>query len=63
MTVLRLVIFAIAFVGALFIFASYKKRSYLDTQLLSNHAKFVIGFFLVFIGICAALAAYVKGVL
>jgi len=63
MTTLRFVILAMMFVGTIFIVASRKKRSYLDSQLFSNNTKYVIGFFLVLMGIVFAVAALLKGVL
>jgi hypothetical protein len=42
---------------------SRKPPSYLETPLLSNNAKFVIGAFLVLMALVFALAAYLKGVL
>ena len=51
------------FVGLIFILMSNKKRSYLDTPLLSNNAKFIIGSFLVIMAIVIGAAAFLKGVL
>ena len=48
-------------VGSLFILASLKSRSSLDTPALSNRAKFVIGLFLMFVGICGAVTIFLKG--
>ena len=50
-------------IGSIFILMSRKPPSYLETPLLSNNAKFVIGAFLVLMALVFALAAYLKGVL
>jgi hypothetical protein len=50
-------------IGSIFILMSHKPPSYLETPLLSNNAKFVIGAFLVLMALVFALAAYLKGVL
>jgi hypothetical protein len=63
MTTLRIVILIMMFVGSIFILMSNKKRSYLDTQLLSNNARFVIGSFLVIMAIVIGAAAFLKGML
>ena len=52
---------ALVLVGSLMILASRKHRASLDTPLISNNAKFVLGFFLVFVGICIAAVMYLKG--
>jgi hypothetical protein len=61
MTKLIFIISALMLVGSLFILASLKSRSSLDTPLLSNNAKFIIGFMLVFAGICITVVMYLKG--
>ena len=63
MTTLRSVILIMMFVGSIFILMSNKKRSYLDTPLVSNNARFVIGSFLVIMAIVIGAAAFLKGVL
>ncbi len=51
---------AIMVVGGLFILASRKKRSGLDTPLISANALFVTGFSLAFGGLCILAIVYLK---
>ena len=60
---LAILLIAALFIGAIFILASRKSRSYLDTPLLSNNAKFVIGSFLVIMAFLIGAAAFLKGAL
>ena len=62
MTKLTVVIIAMMFVGTIFTSLSFKKRSSLDTPLISNRSKAVIGLFLILIGIIFAVGAFLKGV-
>jgi hypothetical protein len=61
MTRLLFAIIPMMLAGPVLILMSYKKRSSLDVPLLSNHAKFVLGFLLIFIGACISLFVYTKG--
>lgn len=63
MTGLRIAIFTAVIIGIIFILASRKRRTYLDSQIVSANSKFVIGFFLIFMAIIFASAAFLKGVL
>lgn len=47
-------------VGGVLILASRKKRSGLDTPLISANGLFVMGFSLVFGGVCILTVAYLK---
>ena len=51
---------AIIVAGGLLILASRKKRSSLDTPLISSNALFVMGFSLAFGGVCILTIAYLK---
>lgn len=51
---------AIVVVGGLLILASRKKRSGLDTPLISANALFVMGFSLAFGGVCILTIVYLK---
>lgn len=61
MSISSYLIIAIIIAGALFILASRKKRASLDTPLLSSHALFVIGFSLIFAGVCSMTVIFLKG--
>jgi hypothetical protein len=60
---LTISIAAALLIGVIFILMSHKPPAYLETPLLSSNAKFVIGAFLVLMGLGFASAAYLKGVL
>jgi len=48
-------------IGVIFVVASLKSRTRLDTPILSNNAKFIIGFSLMFGGFCVAVTVLLKG--
>jgi len=60
---LTISIAAALLIGLIFILMSRKPPAYLETPLLSSNAKFVIGAFLVLMGLGFASEAYLKGVL
>jgi hypothetical protein len=60
---MKIFIVSMVAIGAVFILMSLKKRSNLDTPFLSNNTIFVMGFFLVLMGIVFGVATFLKGAL